>query len=253
MSDAMGFIIIGVIFVAIVFFAVKLQMKDSNATKKNIKRKEDFLKSNGFKISRRIGDYKAWGINAYYMYIDDTNKKWFVTSPLMNEMGKIRNFSDVVEYGYFDEDGLGITSKYKEFAVKGAIGIASVIAGYGFGGLITGTRLGGSLGALGGFVLAKKANQIIPQGNGDSVSYGLVVMTKDCNDNNPALVYDFKFAAEQGAKESNIGIVKLAGKVSSMSSEAGFQGTDRGSAHYKKNIEAIQNMAAAFDSMIAGR
>lgn len=153
----------------------------------NIKAVEEYLKQSEFIISRRIGEYipnernpQYTKLHSYFLYLDDVNKKWLLTSPYQSETGKIRNFNDLIEYETFDIDGIGQNQSLE----KGLLGTMGAIAG---------GVLGGGVGALiGGMGMSK-----LIKTTGTSSGYGFTIKTTDFDINNPMWIYDFYKASHE--------------------------------------------------------
>jgi len=116
-------------------------MKHLDAIGQNIERIEQALAQDGFNITNRVGEFKKTKLQgylytSYFLYVDDTNKKWLLTSPLLSSMEKVRDFGDLLSYDVFDIDGKnlgGSTFRAMSFGIgKHMSAGASASAAYGF-------------------------------------------------------------------------------------------------------------------------
>jgi Ca2+/Na+ antiporter len=221
---------VGILFVLgfclFMFFLIKYGVGSENKMKKKIIDTENSLQQEGFIISRKVGDHNLWdGALGYYLYVDDVNKKWFMTSYYSPEIGKIRRYDDLLDYDFFDIDARDVTGKI----IKGMVATTTAIGGSAVGGLLGRGVLGGVIGG----VVGSKATKIILGTKGKSSSYGFVVKTKDCNINNPELIFDF----------CNIILHSRIGNITKRE-------LNRSDEKYKRDIAAIQEMANIFDYII---
>ena len=165
----------------------KFRLKESNTLK--------FLADNGFIVSRTVGHFDRFNATgSYYLYIDDVNKKWLITPPMGDVIGKIRNYDDMIAFDFFDnEDETWIKklSDKSEIIGKVVLGAVGVVAGYFIGDLLGNWR-GGIIGAIGGGIgLTKLARLLNGNPQGTTGAYGLVLKTKDSDADNTCLIFDF--------------------------------------------------------------
>jgi hypothetical protein len=199
---------------------------------------EKSLKESGFVISRKViggfpkntGAIKYVG---YYLFVDDVNKKWVMTSPYNPEIGKVRSYSDLLDYDFFDNDGSNIIGKIGT-GLGTAMGIA---AGAVLASSFVGVAAAGFGGAKAGGIFGSK---------GESVEYGILLKTKDCDVNNTAWVFDF---ANIIINHSQKHMGRVVGAVINTNRKAKM-GIGRGSAKYRKDVDAIQEMAQVFEYII---
>jgi len=202
--------------------------------RQNIENIENTLKHNGFNISRKIGEFKKLPLlgcifTSYILYLDDTNKKWLMASPFLPDVGKIRSYSDLVAYDFFDEDGRDFSGKVFRGILTGAGAIGLGMAG----GLV-----GGVVGAKAGSALAK----IFPQAAGATSAYGLAIAIKHSDENNSILTFDFMDAFTQHINMASNIITKWV--VNSTHKETGMK---RSESRYKSDVHAIKEMAQVFE------
>ena len=136
---------------------------------------EGELRNANFNISRRVGYYKKTGVASLYLYVDDVNKKWVFASPFDGTIDKIRDFSSLLDWDFFDEDSNTWIDKTTKVMTTGIMGGIGAIAGAALGAPLAGrkgTLFGGAGGALAGAGIAHRANSF-------TGSYGIFLRTTD--------------------------------------------------------------------------
>jgi len=205
------------------------------------------LAKNGFTISRKIGRFDVLtGGTSFYLYVDDVNKKWVMTSPMDGAVDRIRRFDEFEAVDFYDYDDNSWIKKMGDTARKTDKVVGAVIGGAIGGGL--GLALGwavpvralgsawtgilaGTAGAKGGANLGAKVLPLLDIGTKNiSGSYGLIMKTTDSEDN--ALVFDFLTMA---AKVVFSNAPRLA----------------RNSRIYKNDMKAIVEIGKVFDQIYA--
>jgi len=171
----------------------------------------------------------------YSLYVDDVNKQWYLTTPYMPEIGKIRKFDDLLDYETFDTDGFDLVGMiFKSAVTAGSIlgGIAISAASY------RSLLLGGAIGGI----LGSRASRLIPGKKGVSHSYGLVIKTKDCDVNHTHFVFDFANANQQ-ALARHSWLIRLLMGFAKLSKH----GYRRISGKYRGDFKKIKEMIEIFD------
>ena len=146
-----------------------------------------------FHVSREIGRFaKFRGSASFYLYVDDVNKKWVIASPFDKKIDKIRNFNELLDFGFFDNDANRVFDKI----MRGVDGIASGITTT--VGAVGGFLIGGALGRpLTGAVVGGLGNNRFfdlmsgRKAEGKTGEYGFIIKTTDCDAKTPALVFNF--------------------------------------------------------------
>lgn len=221
---------------------------DVKKIQRNIENIEEALRQANFTVSRKVGDFKYSFMTGatythYILYVDDIKKKWLMTSPFLSEVEKILDYNDLLDYGFFDEDGRDIMGKVR----SGTIGFMGAVGSAAVGGMLDGSvSLGGLAGGMGGSRISK----ILPGEKGASAAYGFVVRTKDSDVNNPVLIFDFVDAFLRHMKQSDGTFDKVIGKFAVGAMQT-MQGRNRNEKPYKNDIAAIQEMAGVFDYILA--
>jgi len=223
-------------FMPFLIFILWYQAKNRRKFREKGQQIARFLSDNDFVVSRIIGHYDRFNATAsFYLYIDEVNKKWLMTSPMSGDVGKIRSYSDVIAFDFFDEDDntwvKKMDDKTKSFdkAIFGSIG---AIVGYMVGDLLGGWR-GGIVGAIGGGMGLIKLNQLLhnnPQGV--TGSYGIILKIADNDIENTCIIFDFLMVEGKTAGKA-IKAPRLMRKLKI----------------YKKDIEVISEMLNAFECM----
>ena len=225
-----------VFLVLLIFVCVKGRIREGIMAK-NIRLLENELAVSNFIVSRKIGKFsRLWGGQYILLYLDDVNRKWLITSPLVPEVGKIRDYRDLLDYSFFDEDGLDAKGKMVRATVKATITGSAVILGAVTGGVFLG-GWGAVVGGLGGAQVRVK--NIPYHSAGTSKGYGLAIRTTDCDAQNTVLVFDFLNIMYK--PDENTRVTKM------MQKAVVTEGLARNSRVYKKNFAAIQEMVMAFN------
>jgi len=182
---------------------------------------EEQLSQANFNISRKIGVAKGKGFDfcsSFFLYVDDVNKKWVMTSPMDSSLDKIRGYDELLAYDFFDEDSnswIDTTGKIGKGAMT-AVGATT--------GLILGAFVGlGAWGAIGGGAGMSKLASIGQSSQGYSGSYGLILKTSDADVNNPVLVFDFVSISHKPSRPERKGAI------------------------YKKDMAVIREMVDVFE------
>lgn len=156
---------------------------------------EEQLQASGFFISRKVGHFrKNSGSASFFLYVDDVQKKWVMTSPMDKTIDKIFNYTDLLAYDFFDNDDTSLTGKIFEMnniAMQGfkttlGAGIGVAVGGGLFG--VKGALLGGA-GMGMGFSKIKGLTGGLGQG-GATESYGIIIKTLNTDVHSPVRVYD---------------------------------------------------------------
>jgi len=229
-----GFLILSIYLLFVIF-------KHHQQVKKNIVLINDFLTQNRFIISQKVGGkIDLWsGAPSYFLFIDDHNKQWFLTSPYLPEIGKIRNYDDLIDYDSFDNEGSDIDGKLLRLYTT----TVSIAGGLAIGASFGRDRVLNSLiGGTAGGVLGNKLGKIITGTQGESSAFGLVLVTKDCTVNDTSLIFDFCNAI----RHSRARMSKVVGVINSIGKKANM-GFKRNSYKYKSEFEAIKEMIEIFD------
>jgi len=160
----------------------------------------------GFNISRKVGNFvKKHSCASFFLYVDDVNKKWVITSPMDRFIDKIRNYEDLLAYDFFDS-GYRPTLMDKIFkinnqAMQGFETAVGAGIGIGVGGIVSGGSVtSGLIGGVGGGMGFRKLAEL--KGEGENMenateSYGIAIKTADLvaaenvNNTDPVLIYDF--------------------------------------------------------------
>jgi hypothetical protein len=252
--DALEFIVFVIFASAIIIPNVR---KYRNF-KKRAAYDEKCLAEAGFKISRIIGRSEALrdiinSYNPYTVYFDDINRKWAFSDPSLMMISKIRDFSDLAQYSFFDEDGKDKGSKSFSLLVSFAGLIIGAVAGIEIGAAVSpfGEAIGiaacAAIGAAGFFFVSYKLLNL----KGASGKFGLKIKTKDCDESKPYLVLDFvnirqKPSAMLKYKNCELGFIPLESDFVHKKS-----GEIRASEFYKANMETIDQLKLAFDAIIS--
>ena len=218
--------VLGICFVLFLLYAfLKNTSGTENEEQKRIIAAEKKLESEGFVISRKVGDRTAWdGALCYYLYVDDVNKKWLMTSYYSAERGEIRSYENLVDYDVFDEDSIDIPGKI----ATGLVSATTAVGGLAFGGMYGRGLLGAAIGGYTG----SKASKLILGTQGKSRAYGLTIKINDLN--NPVIDFDF----------CNVILRSRVGNILGNASES------RNGRKYTRDMNAIKQMADVFDYII---
>jgi hypothetical protein len=205
---------------------------------------EHKLGQSNFNISRRVGDYdEDIGCASYFLYVDDVNKKWVMTSPMDSKLDKIRNYEELLYVDFFDDDANDQITKAVNAGnavMKVGMGALGAAAGAVAGGMLgsssgklSGTYVGGGLGAVGGAVGGAKLVDFLSfrSAEGTTSSYGLILRTTDSTVNKPVLIFDF---------------LKIDGKVA----VSNLPRLDRRYKSYRKDLETISAMFEVFQYIL---
>ena len=192
---------------------------------------EQQLTSQGFTVSRKVGHIDKERVlwSTYILYVDDVKKKWVVASPLEKKADKIRNYSDLEGVSFFDEESDSTFDKLSKATQKANKNMATAfgaVAGVAVGGVV-----GGVVGGIGG---SKFGDSFNSRPDGMSCAYSIAIKTKDCDVNNPALIYDFLRIDGKGSKITKNSPPRL----------------NRSDNLYKADIETIKEMGEVFDYII---
>jgi len=212
------------------------------------------MAQNGFRASRTIRKNSWTGDTTFcHLYVDDNKKKWLLTSPYFPQIGKIRDFSELEDFAFFDEEGFDLAGKYMRACIGTALAIGAI--GIGLAGAQVGNSMGGKLLGLttgiasGVFAdkIAKFPMQHINVG-GASKAFGIILKTKDCTDENPVLVFDYCAIQRDGFRLSGKGGDKaIAGILGAGNKMTGLR---RSEGSYRHNVALIQEMFVIFDEII---
>jgi len=217
-------IFILIILGVIVFFFLKAAPKDGML--KKIMAAEKALESEGFVISRKVGVHTTWdGALGYYLYVDDVNKKWLMTSYYLAERGEIRSYEDIFDYDVFDEDYTDIPGKI----ATGLISATTAVGGLAIGGMYGRGLLGAAIGGYTG----SKAGKLILNTQGKSRAYGLALRINDLK--NPVIDFDF------------CNVIRY----SRIGNSLGRTSESRNGSKYIRDMNAIKQMADIFDYIIS--
>ena len=215
-----------------------------------IKAIETKLSKEGFKISHKIGRFDMMtGGTSFYLYVDDVNKKWVLTSPMDKAVDKIRRFDEYETVDFYDYDDntwvkkmmdsefYAQINKINHQIVRGSVGVALGGTGLMLGmampikalgsvwtgaiGATVGAKAGANLGAK----IAPMLDNITSPTKNVSGSYGLIIKTTDSEN---ILVFDFLTMAAKV-------VVKSAPRLA------------RNTRIYKNDMKAIAEMGKAFD------
>jgi len=229
-----GFAILSLYLLFVIF-------KHHNQVKKNIVLIDDFLAQNRFVVTRKVGGkIDLWsGAPSYFLFVDDVNKQWFLTSPYLPEIGKIRKFDDLIDYDSFDNEGSDIEGEILRLYTT----TVSIVGGLAIGASFGRNRVLNSLvGGTAGAIIGNKLGKIITGTQGVSSAFGLVLVTKDCTINNTNLIFDFCNAI----RHSRARMSKAVSVINSFGKKANL-GFKRSSYKYKSEFQAVKEMVEIFD------
>ena len=252
-----------VVFVgAVIYIGVRMHFSTKRLFKAGMAYIEKQIEDNDFFVTRKIAGKSNKDTDAFcHLYIDDTNRKWLLTSPYMPVIGKIHNFSDLADYGFFDEEGKDLSGKLTRGCVNtalfiGTVGIAAAAgqAGKLIGGSATGSRAVGVITGLGaGITAGYFANKLGRKGadaassllglNGASKAYGIILRTKE----NPELIFDFATMKRDGFKFYKKGDKALANILSALLKLGG----QKRNGLWKYHIQLIEQIFDAFEGIAA--
>ena len=247
------------LFGAAAFYGIfKLTMRTHNLLKQGEKDIQNQMASNNFTVTRKVDrKTKLGGMAHVHLYVDDNTKRWLLTSPYFPQIGKIRSFSDLEDYAFFDEEGADMTGKLVRACLGTAVGIGAVGIGLA-GGQAAGTIGGKFVGITTGIASGYFANKALkaPMGfmgglgfNGASKAFGIMLKTKECTEENPALVFDFitikrdGFKYRQGGSSAVAGLLELNNKLTGQPRDM----------TYKDNVKAIEQMFEIFEEIIQSK
>lgn len=114
------------------------------------------LANKGFTVSRKIGYYnRTWGEASFYLYVDDMKQQWVMANPLDSKIDKIRNFNDLTDFDFFDNNSNTWTDKIYKVLTRTGDGAAHTMNALNRVGLtgssmlgVVGTVVGVSLGSV---------------------------------------------------------------------------------------------------------
>jgi len=235
--------------IALIVWAVRYEAKFKKIYAEKFNKGLDFIKDElnkaNFTVSRQLGYYK-YGNASFYFYVDDVNKKWVFASPVHGEIDKIRDFSDLLEWDFFDKDSTESIVKFLQASntviMSGSGLVIGTVAGAGMGAVLGGKKaslFGGAAGGVGGAVAGSKLVQAFGM-NDITGSYGIVLRTADteamadANNPNPRLVFDFV-----STYDKNLG-----------KDRSKYKGLKRNAIVYEADIEEIKKMAEVLDYII---
>jgi hypothetical protein len=231
-----GLILIIIMFVGSIWI-IKRWLNFNKTGQENAISIENFLSEQNFTVSRKVCGHKG-----FFLYVDDINKKWLLTSPQLPQIGKIRDYADLIDYDFFDVDSVNWGQ-----IVAGSFTVVSAI---------TGGLLFGSLGAIAGGYGTAKATKILFGTEGDSAGYGLTLKIADTDSPSPILnakdfYYDFYNVFYLWRKYENQGdkaIEMLSNPFSRSMSKVRWQ--ERSSGIYQRDIAVIKEMAECLDYIL---
>ncbi|MDR1689751.1 MAG: hypothetical protein LBS21_14260 [Clostridiales bacterium] len=233
--------------------ALFLSIKTYVTFKKNTRYHKEYLEKAGFIISRSYG--KSVSLkdilnkhNSYTVFFDDTNRKWAFATPTLKKVSKIRDYSDLIDYRFFDEDGKSIYAggfTIPKVAACAVLVIAKFINSPANTETLTQT---GSMILLMAAVLL--VHNMILSAKGVSRKFGLKIKTKDSNELSPYIVLDYISILKHPSKVSKFTDCELG----SVPLELGYllktKGKGRASDFYKINREAINKIETSFYAII---
>jgi len=251
--------ILAILFgIVAVYLIVKMTMRTHNLLKQGEKDIQKQMASNNFTVTRKVDrKTKMGGMSHVHLYIDDNSKRWLLTSPYFPQIGKIRKFSDLEDYAFFDEEGADMTGKLIRACLGTAVGIGAVGIGFA-GGQAAGAMGGKVVGITTGIATGYFANKALkaPMGfmgglgfNGASKAFGIMLKTRECTEENPALVFDFVTIKRDGfkyRKEGSSAISEI------LSANININGVPRDMT-YKDNVKAIEEMFGIFEEIIRSK
>ena len=254
----MGEVVLMLLFGAVMIGGmIWLNGRTNRLLKGNQKAIDDYMAKNNFRTTRKVNKKHAMhGMSYCHLYIDDNSKRWLLTSPYFPKVGKIRNFSDLQDYAFFDEEGFDTAGKLKQACLGmaltiGAVGIglaggqaAATIVGKGTG--VKGLGIGaGILAGVSAGIFANKAGKLPLQfikGSGASAAYGIILKTKDSDED---LVFDYCTIKSDGFKAADDNAIS-----GLLSSGLKITGGLKRDGNYKHNVSTIQEMFEIFEGII---
>lgn len=248
----MGYLVLFVIILLLAIIPIYIIMNNKKFNT-GINYIESELSKANFVFSRKIGHFLPLNATgSFYLYVDDTNKRWVMTSPLNKQIDKIRSFSDLEGFYAFDVTSNNLLDKFTDKVInltktagvplgKVTLGLFGGAVGYATARTLDGWRVDGlgfvigaaggyagakSAGALGGKLMEHGADRLSRSRESTSGMYGLAMQTTDLAGKDEELVFNF---------------LRLPGK--------GIQMMDRNGRIYKKDFETIKEMTRALESI----
>jgi len=250
----LGLLFVSLLMLAPLYLMFWLNGRTNRLLKANEQAIKDYMAENNFKATRTINKFsKLWGMSYCHLYVDDNKKKWLLTSPYYPQIGKIRDFSELEDYAFFDEEGFDLAGTWARACVGTALVIGS--AGIGLaaaqtGALIGSVKLSITAGITAG-VFAHKFAKIPMQfvgAGGASKAFGIILETKDCTEEHPALVFDYCTIQRDGFKLSGKDGSQFVAEI--LGANRKITGVRRSDGNFKHNVALIQEMFAIFDEII---
>jgi len=264
-------VLIIIFWVAFLVYFVKTGKKRREQFAKGCEFVENKLASDGFIISRQVGNFnEKWGEASFYLYVDDVKKQWVIANPMDSKIDMIRNFNDLIDFDFFDNDSNTWTDKLYRGAAKVGDGAAKInntlnrgASGgsmlLGVFGTVAGISLGAAIGARGGSLGRVGLGGTIG-GLAGGLAGGALGIRLSSNSPSPmpseklaetrlnaSCEYGLAFLTSDCEKGQYLifDFLTISGKVFK-----NLKKIERNARLYKKDIEVIQQMAVLFNDII---